>query len=249
MYGRIFSSMFTGSMVGKGSPVFAVMSYVICHMRADETVGAQVDLNVTLLSVMIGETEEVIQRAIDYLCSPDAQTTSPDEDGRRLVKVGAFAYRVVNGAKYMAIRNLEEQRESARLRKSLQRERELVPGARPVPARCPNEERKEYNRQKQAEWRARKKAKEEASQPVTAGHAKSRFAPPSLAEIKLLMLKSGLPESEADKFFNYYGSNGWRVGRNPMRSVVHAVGHWKSNYEQFRHKTQTPAKPDHTKGF
>ena len=60
--------------------------------------------------------------------------------------------------------------------------------------RCAGE-RKEYNRQKQAEWRARKKAKEEASQPVTpshsrsqpvtAGHAKSRFAPLTLDEVKL----------------------------------------------------------------
>jgi len=71
--------------------------------------------------------------------------------------------------------------------------------------------------------------------------------------VKLLMAKAGLPESEAVKFFHYYESNGWRVGRNPMKSVSGAVGHWKSNYEERRF-VNGGAKPviltpDHSKGF
>lgn len=59
-----------------------------------------------------------------------------------------------------------------------------------------------------------------------------RFQKPSLEAIKLQAAKIGLSDLEAEKFFNYYESNGWRVGRNPMRSWTHALTNWKNhNYE------------------
>lgn len=61
-----------------------------------------------------------------------------------------------------------------------------------------------------------------------------KFKKPSLEEVKLFFSKSGLPMSEAERFFNYYESNGWRVGKNLMRSWSHAAGNWKKNYEERR---------------
>jgi len=55
---------------------------------------------------------------------------------------------------------------------------------------------------------------------------------PSLEAVKLHASKSGLPESEAIKFHAHYESNGWRVGKNPMRSWSAAMTNWKINYEQ-----------------
>lgn len=49
---------------------------------------------------------------------------------------------------------------------------------------------------------------------------------PTLESVKLLFAKSGGTEGEAEKFFNYYQSNGWRVGRNRMKSVAHAAAGW-----------------------
>jgi hypothetical protein len=49
--------------------------------------------------------------------------------------------------------------------------------------------------------------------------------------VKLHAAKSGLPEIEAVKFWTYYDSNGWRVGRNPMQKWQSALTHWKTNYE------------------
>jgi hypothetical protein len=31
---------------------------------------------------------------------------------------------------------------------------------------------------------------------------------------------------EAEKFFNYYSSNNWMVGKNKMKSVTHAIANW-----------------------
>lgn len=97
-------------MVSAGFAAFALMGYVVANMRPDKTVGFQVELNVPILATIFGESTESIQGAIDYLCAPDPHTRTPTEDGRRLVKIGTFAYRVVNGAAYDAIRNEEDRR-------------------------------------------------------------------------------------------------------------------------------------------
>jgi hypothetical protein len=123
MYGKIFSSMFTGSMYGAGSPVFALMSYVIANMRPDKEVGFQVELNVKDLANRIGETEETIQKALDHLCAPDGESRTSKEGGRRLVKIGSFDYRVVNGVQYAELRNEEERREKNRIRQQRHREK------------------------------------------------------------------------------------------------------------------------------
>lgn len=50
---------------------------------------------------------------------------------------------------------------------------------------------------------------------------------PTLAEVELAAAKIGLPEIEAHKFWNYYESNGWRVGRVKMVSFLNALAGWK----------------------
>ena len=70
----------------------------------------------------------------------------------------------------------------------------------------------------------------------------TRGKKPDLEQIKLDFAKRGLPMSEAERFWNYYESNGWRVGKNPMRSWVGAAANWKKNYDERRFqnpKTQT----------
>lgn len=106
--------MYAGSMVGAGAVVFAVMGYVIAMQRPDRSVGSQVELNPRLLAAILGEPVDAVERAIEYLCAPDPQSTTADEGGRRLVRLGQFAYRVVNGPKYLAIRNEETRRQQVR---------------------------------------------------------------------------------------------------------------------------------------
>jgi len=54
--------------------------------------------------------------------------------------------------------------------------------------------------------------------------------PPSLEEVELQASKIGLPAIEAQKFFYYYSSNGWKVGRNRMVCFSNAMQHWKLNW-------------------
>lgn len=82
-----------------------------------------------------------------------------------------------------------------------------------------------------------------ASAPTTTTHStttpngsKILFQKPTVDEIKLHMVKSGAPESEALKFFNYYESNGWRVGRNPMKVWKGAASNWVANWRQRKYE-------------
>lgn len=54
-----------------------------------------------------------------------------------------------------------------------------------------------------------------------------KFAIPSLDEVKFQAAKISLPETEAEKFHNYYESVGWVVGRKKMVSWHHAITGWK----------------------
>jgi uncharacterized protein YdaU (DUF1376 family) len=38
---------------------------------------------------------------------------------------------------------------------------------------------------------------------------------------------------EAEKFVNYYESNGWKVGKNTMKSWTHAANNWITNTKQY----------------
>lgn len=148
-------------MYGAGSPAFALMSYVIANMKPDKTVGFQVELNVKDLANRIGESEETIQKGIDFLCAPDDQSRSSEGEGRRLIKIGSFDYRVVNGVHYAEIRNEEERREKNRLRQI--KHRLKIPASQEKP---PSEK---YRSRERRAVRADNEGNQELSDAIAAG--------------------------------------------------------------------------------
>jgi len=61
-----------------------------------------------------------------------------------------------------------------------------------------------------------------------------RFTPPTLDELRFHAVKLGLPELEADKFFHYYESKGWMVGKTKMKQWRSAMAGWKLRWEETR---------------
>jgi hypothetical protein len=59
----------------------------------------------------------------------------------------------------------------------------------------------------------------------------SRFAPPSFDEAMLEASKQGLPRNQVEQFLAYYESNGWKVGRNPMKRWQSAMVKWRLTWE------------------
>lgn len=117
-YGKFWASCFQGSMLGAGSDVFAIWGYVIAN-----TIKGTVELNPAYLAAIIGMPKERVQKAIDYLCAPDSNSRSSDEEGRRLVKEGQFLYRMVNHYVYRDMKDEDELREYNRMKKRESRER------------------------------------------------------------------------------------------------------------------------------
>lgn len=124
MYGKIFAQTFSGSMYGAGAPVFATWSY--CISNADWN--SHIELNPRVLADTIGMTTDDAQGAIDYLCAADPESRTKTEDGRRLVHVGGFMYRLVNHSCYRAIRNEEERKVYMRDAKRRSRSRKDIAG-------------------------------------------------------------------------------------------------------------------------
>lgn len=110
MYGKHFSQMYSGSMAGSGPVVFAVWGYAISNAGKDGIV----ELNKRIMAAAIGCTEKEIGEALDFLMAPDEESRTAIKEGRRLVKVGPFAYQIVTHAKYSKIRSEEERREYMR---------------------------------------------------------------------------------------------------------------------------------------
>jgi hypothetical protein len=117
MYGKLWESMYTGSMLGAGLGPFALMPYVVSNMKPypnGELIEMRLELNPKFLAIILGTKEYVIEKAIEWACSPDPKSRTKTEGGRRLVKIGEFEYRVVNGWAYTQKKAIERRREQFR---------------------------------------------------------------------------------------------------------------------------------------
>lgn len=109
-YGKIFESVFTGSLFGSGPTVFAVWAYVIATARPPGVT----ELNPKLLAACIGTDIADVRSAIELLCAPDPDSRTKDHDGCRLVHLEAMQYQVVSFQKYRDLRDMEAKRAADR---------------------------------------------------------------------------------------------------------------------------------------
>lgn len=58
--------------------------------------------------------------------------------------------------------------------------------------------------------------------------ARTRFTPPTVEEVAAYAAERGYTGFSAERFIAYYESNGWRVGRNPMKDWRAAIRNWAS---------------------
>lgn len=65
---------------------------------------------------------------------------------------------------------------------------------------------------------------------------KYKFIKPTIEEIRTEMLDKQMND-ESERFYNYYESNGWMVGRNKMKNWRAAIVTWKKNQKP---NTQQP---------
>jgi len=68
---------------------------------------------------------------------------------------------------------------------------------------------------------------------------RKRFSPPSIEQITEHFTQKGSDQAEAENFFNFYESNGWKVGKNKMVNWKAAGANWvKRNGKTHKPKTK-----------
>lgn len=84
------------------------------------------------------------------------------------------------------------------------------------------------------------RGKEEFENSDLSSRAKPRELNPKLEEVKSYFQENNFPELEAQKFFNYFSSNGWLVGgKTPMIDWQAASQNWILNSINFNNNTDT----------
>jgi len=111
MFGKIFSGMFDGTLATVG-PWEALVTFQQFIVLADKY--GVVDMTAGAISRRTTVPLEIIQKGIDALEQPDPESRTPDEDGRRIVRLSndrAWGWQVVNYEHYRNIRSADERRE------------------------------------------------------------------------------------------------------------------------------------------
>ena len=178
-----------------------------------------------------------------YLEAPDPASRDPEEEGRRLLRLDPhrdWGWTIVNWEKYEGIRSSADQRAQARERKRRQRD---LRGQEKSPSALPLSKTESEAESEDAGQNVTCHAESRSGRDNSAAKAASpqKFIRPNIEDVKLETAKIGLPDAEAEKFHNFYESNGWRVGKNPMRSWRHALINWKIRNEQSSENQRSSA--------
>ena len=110
-----------------------------------------------------------------------------------------------------------------------------------------NTDKKQTEKSCQKKLREKNKKKDENHSTVTSSGCLSRpigiekpiskQSKPTQEETQIYFLEKNFPEIEAQRFFNYFESNGWLVGgRTKMKDWKAAARNWMLNTKKFGNK-------------
>lgn len=112
MYVKLFASMFEGSLYGKRDQIL-VFTYLLAKADAEGVA----DLHPSVISGALGMPIADVKAALVALESPDPESRTPDEEGRRITRMDThrdWGWRLVNYEKYRQIRHAEDRKEQNR---------------------------------------------------------------------------------------------------------------------------------------
>ena len=109
MYGKIFGSLFDGSMRGQTNLIL-----VFCNMLCRCSLDGTDDRHPRVIADEIGLPLETVREVLLTLGSPDPESRTPDKDGRRIELLDShrnWGWKIINHAKYQSMRNEIDRRE------------------------------------------------------------------------------------------------------------------------------------------
>lgn len=109
MYGKVFQSLFYGSLSGQSD---AQLVFVCLIAHADQDGNAE--LHPAPIGALTGIGIDRARAALSMLSSPDPDSRRTDEDGKRILEIGAGCWHIVNYQHYRALRDQDQRRAQAR---------------------------------------------------------------------------------------------------------------------------------------
>ena len=112
MFGKLFASMYDGSLHGDWKAIVVLQQLVIVANQHGE-----VDATPEALADRTGLPIDIIEHGLAVLSQPDKRSRSPDQDGRRIVPLDpgrTWGWRLVNYLKYRNTRDDRDRREQNR---------------------------------------------------------------------------------------------------------------------------------------
>lgn len=109
MYAKIFESIYDGTLVEDWR---ALVTFEQMLILSDPD--GILDVTAASISRRTGIPLKIIHAGIDVLEKPDPNSRTPDEDGKRIVRLDphrSWGWRIVNHKKYKGIRNAQDRRE------------------------------------------------------------------------------------------------------------------------------------------
>ena len=110
MYGKVFRQMYKGSMFRTGWEAIVTMQQFIVLADRDGIV----DMTLEAIAAETTIPLEVLQKGLGVLMSPDPNSRTPDEDGKRVELLDErrdWGWRLINFQKYRKLQSEEDRRE------------------------------------------------------------------------------------------------------------------------------------------
>lgn len=129
MYAKVYSQLFDSSLRDKWQGWVTFVALLVLADANDE-----VDMTLLALASRTGLPGAVVEEGIRILEQPDIHSRTPDEEGRRIVRLDdhrPWGWRIVNRGKYKRLRDNESRREYFREQKKAKR------AGTPLSTTCP----------------------------------------------------------------------------------------------------------------
>lgn len=156
---------------------------------------------------------DIVKHGIAELEKPDSTSRTPDNEGRRIVRLDEhrdWGWRIVNFQKYRESANREMLKMGEAERKAEYRKRKGYTEHSPIPPKTVHRSRV----QKQ-------------SSPDSVRDISGTMIKPTIDDVIQFCNSQGLPSSDGEWFFNHWESNGWTVDRKPIVKWKSVIVKWK----------------------
>jgi hypothetical protein len=219
MFAKVFTQILDSSLA---------IDYQVRHVFEDllklADINGVVDSTIDSISRRTNVPFEIVKRGIEALEKPDASSRTPDHEGRRIIRIDEhrdWGWMIVNYEYYRNLASESQRREKTRQRVQNHRHKQSC-----------NADVTQCNAHTEKCNDSPSTSSSPSPSAYTGEPKRAAFKKPETPELELHATKIGLPLTEVAKFQDYYESNGWRVGKNPMKSWQSSMNNWKRNVDQ-----------------